>query len=269
MRYVGRLLLIAGLVLPALPCFQAEAATQVLGLVASNGAPTPLQCQGGICRGFFASFCLQQYRPSPIVYSEYRVGPVGALTLVARRADGSAIRLPAGDMVAIRTDIDFSSVIISVPESELKALGAVSASIEVAPLTSVVPAAVAGDPSPQSPEEIAYATGMLRRLAQRSFEDRGANTDAARVATFLVNTLPAQEPTTAAGRRNALDRAVELAGGKNLDPAAVSTAAQMLEACAAGVEAGASFDLRLCMKLHQTDMMSTFNRDFWERTGGS
>src|SRR5262249_17390304 len=127
MRHIHRLLLIAGLALPALPGVRAEAATQVLGLVASNGAPTPLECRDGICRGFFSSFCLQQYRPSPIVYSEYRMGPVGGLMLIAQRADGSQVRLPAGDMVAIRTDFDFSSVIISVPESKLKALGAISA----------------------------------------------------------------------------------------------------------------------------------------------
>ena len=33
----------------------AQAASQVLGLVASNGLPTPLQCEDGVCAGRVAS----------------------------------------------------------------------------------------------------------------------------------------------------------------------------------------------------------------------
>jgi hypothetical protein len=31
----------------------------------------------------------------------------------------------------------------------------------------------------------------------------------------------------------------------------------------------AEVDLKLCLQLRQTDLMSRFNRDFWDSTGGS
>ena len=141
-------ILFAALALPALLAGRAEAAPQLLGLVASNGVPTPLQCKGGVCGGFFSSFCLQQYRPAPLIYTEYRLAPPGGLTLLVTRADSTQLRLPAEGLVTIRSEIDFSSVTMSIPEARLKALGAVSAAIEVAPLTSILPVPVAGDATP-------------------------------------------------------------------------------------------------------------------------
>jgi hypothetical protein len=268
-RGIRLMLLLAALALPALIAARAEAAPQALGLVASNGLPTPLQCRDGVCSGFFSSFCLQQYRPAPLVYAEYRLAPGGGLTLLATRADGSRIKLPADGLVTFRTRIDFSSVIISISEDRLKALGAVSAAIEVAPLTTVLPVPVAGDPNPQSAEEIAYVTGPLRRMAQASFEDRGEGRDQARVVTLVVNSLPAQEPRTEAGRQSVWDKAMALVAGLPLDQAAVAGAENMYRSCGAAVDARATPDLRLCLELRQTDLMSSFNRSFWDRSGGS
>src|SRR5262245_21767484 len=71
---------------------------------------------------------------------------------------------------SISIDTGFTSVTISLPVARLKALGAVSSAIEVAPLTSILPVPSAGDPDPQSPEEIAQAIGPMRRLAAEIFE---------------------------------------------------------------------------------------------------
>jgi hypothetical protein len=261
--------LFAALALPALLAARAEAAPQLLGLVASNGTPTPLQCQSGVCSGFFSSFCLQQYRPAPLVYTEYRLAPQSGLTLLVTRADSSRMRLPAEGLVTIRSKIDFSSVTISIAEARLKALGAVSAAIEVAPLTSILPVPVAGDATPQGAQEIAYATGKLRQLAQKSFEDRGEARDEARLATLLVNSFPAKEPKTAAGRAAVWDKALALAAGQPLDPVAVANASKMYSACGVTADLNADLDLKLCVQLRQTDLMSRFNRDFWDATGGS
>ena len=35
-----------------------QAAPQILGIVASNGLPTPLHCADGYCGAYLASFCL-------------------------------------------------------------------------------------------------------------------------------------------------------------------------------------------------------------------
>jgi hypothetical protein len=269
MRRFHLAILAGALAILGLPVGRAEAAPQVLGLVASNGLPTPLQCRGGVCRGFFSSFCLQQYRQAPLVNTEYKLGPQGGLTLLVTLADSRQVRVPAEGLAEIRSEIDFSSVIISISQARMKALGGIAAAVEVAPMTSILPVPVAGDSMPQSAEEIATATGKLRLLAGRSFEDGGALRDEARLTTLLVNSLPATEPKSAAGRQAVWDQALALAADRALDPAAAANAARAYRAC--GVAAGmhADLDLKLCLELHQTDLMSGFNRDFWESTGGS
>ena len=259
---------LAALALFALFAARAEAATQILGIVASNGVPTPLHCQDGSCHGFFSSFCLQEDRPAPHVYTAYQLAPGGGLTLVATRADGSRIRVPAETMASLRSEIGFSSVTISIPEATLKALGAVDASIEVAPMTTALPVPVAGDPDPQTPEEIALATGKMRQLAEKSFETPGDMRDVARLAALVVNSLPADDPRSAPARQAAWDKAMGLAG-HGIDPAAAAIASQMFVDCGRAVDLRAEFDLSLCMQMHQTDIMSNFNRDFWDSTGGS
>ena len=182
-----------GLAFIALGAFAApngQAASQILGLVASNGLPTPLQCQDGSCSGHFSSFCLQEARPAPSADSEYALAPGGSLTLIATMADGSQARLPGNGLLSLRTMIGFTSIRISLPEAKLKALGAVSVAVEVAPMTSAMPVPVANDVNPQTREEIAFATGAMRHLAQAAFEDRNGTADAARLSSLVINALP-------------------------------------------------------------------------------
>src|ERR1700687_1924853 len=98
----------------------AGAASQVLGLVASNGLATPLHCQDGTCTGHFSAFCLQEQRPAPSADSASRV------------AAGRVFRLPPNDLLPLRPRIGFTSVRMSLPEAKLKSLGAVSVAVEVA-----------------------------------------------------------------------------------------------------------------------------------------
>jgi hypothetical protein len=268
-RKIRLAVLFAALALPALPAARAEAATQILGIVASNGMPTSLQCQDGVCRGFFSSFCLEQDRPAPHVYAEYRLAAGGGLTLVAARADGSRVRLPAAGLVTLRSEIGFSSLSISISEARLKALGVTSAAIDVAPMTTALPVAVAGDPNPLTAEEIAYVTGKLRRLAEPAFEKSGKMNDEARLATMVVNSLPAEEPKTTAGRQAVWSAVMAQTAGQPIDPTAVAVTSRMFSDCGAAVDLRAEFNLSLCMQLHQTDLMSSFNRDFWDSLGGS
>ena len=239
----------------------AEAAPQILGLVSSNGVPTPLSCGKGLCSGFVSSFCLQAGRPSPKTDSEYRLAPGGGLTLIARRADGSSIRLPGDNLVAVRSRIGFSSVTLSLPEARLKALGAVSVAIEVAPLTSVLPVPEAGDGNPQTAADIAYATGVKRRIAQQSFETPGEASDAARLAALVINSLPADEPKSEASRDAIWEKALMLAAGSPLDPQGIAEAAGMYRNCGAAVDAHTAMNLKVCMETHQAGLIGALELD--------
>ena len=245
----------------------AEAAPQALGLVASNGVLTPLRCDGGLCSGVVGSFCLQFARPAPDPDSDYRLAEGGGITLVGERADGSALRLSADSLVAIRSRMGFSSVTVSVPDSELKAMGVVKAALEIAPLTSVLPVAVAGDSDPETPGEIAQALGPERRLARSTFEAPGESGDAVRVVTLVINSLPAREPTSAVGREAAWRAAVSQAAGAALDPQGLVVASRIYRDCGTAVDAGASATLGACMERAEQGLIGTLEFDFEGQSG--
>ena len=248
----------------------AAAASQVLGLVASNGLPTPLRCQDGTCSGHFSAFCLQEQRPAPSANSEYGLAPGGSLTLIATLADGRTLRLPGNDLLTIRTRIGFTSVRMSLPEEKLKMLGAVAVAVEVAPMTSILPRAVANDPDPLTAEEIALATGPMRRSAAQPFEKPGEAADAARVSSMMINLLPEDEPQTAAGRDALWNQAIALsAGNRSLTPVGVDDARRIYSNCEISVASKSSFNLRSCLEIHHADLMAQTNRAFWASSGGS
>ena len=84
MSFRSALFALSALAAIGMPVAGADAASQVLGLVASNGAPTPLTCIDGQCSAQFSTFCLQQNRPAPSRGDDYAVAAGGSLTLVAR-----------------------------------------------------------------------------------------------------------------------------------------------------------------------------------------
>jgi hypothetical protein len=267
---MARFMILATLFLAGLASTPVQAASQVLGLVASNGLPTPLRCIEGTCSGHFSTFCLQEQRPAPSADSEYRLAPGSALTLIATYADGHTARLPAGDLLNIRTRIGFTSVRISLAQEKLRALGAVSVAIEVAPMTSILPLPVAGDPDPLSAQEIALATGPMRRAAELPFEKPGEAADAIRLSSLIVNLLPEDEPQSTAGREALWNRAVVLARTSgNPSLAGIEDAHRIYSGCELSIASLTSFNLRTCMEIHHADLMAETNRGFWNSMGGS
>ena len=175
-----------------------QAAPQILGIVASNGLPTPLHCADGYCSAYLASFCLQEARYAPNSGSEYRLVPGGQLTIIASLGGGRTLRLAAGDLLTIRTRSGFTALRVSLPEARLKALGATAAAVEVGPKTTVLPLAYAGDPHPQSADEVATAAGPLRQIAAETFDRPGETADTARLIELVINRLPDRSQPSAA-----------------------------------------------------------------------
>src|SRR6516164_7094170 len=101
----------------------AQAAPQILGIVASNGLPTPLHCAGGYCSAYLASFCLQEARYAPNSGSEYHLATGGRLTLVAKLADGRTLRLAGEDFRTPRTRSASTPLNFRLPQARLAALG--------------------------------------------------------------------------------------------------------------------------------------------------
>ena len=168
----------------------AAAAPQALGLMASKG-PVPLACSGGECRAEVTAFCLQEARSVPSEGTAYEPVGAGPMRLVLTRADGSTVTLNAAEHARLSSRRGFTAMSIAVPHALLARHAAVSASVEIGPEVTLAPVAVAGDPTPQSEDELALAAGPFRKIATERLE-QGAAADAARLTQRLINALPAR-----------------------------------------------------------------------------
>ena len=271
MLKIGNVLLVPGTVMAVLAFGQAEAAPQILGLMASAGMPTPLHCRDGLCTGSFASFCLQEAREAPADGEEYKVAPGGNLLLDATLADGRHVQMPANDLAIVRVRDGYLSVQISLPEAKLAALGVptkrASLALEVGPETSVLPVEQAGDPDPQTPEEIAEATGPLRHLAARTLDRSSEDTDAARWVGLLINALPPENSPEHIAL-DALFRQVVASNGEgSWTSDGLAEAGQIVQMCQSFP--ATSLAIGFCLAGQQHGLVSILNTEFWDDAGGS
>lgn len=246
----------------------AQSTPQVLGLVASNGIPTPLTCTDDECSAHLSAFCLQQAREAPASGTAYAPAEGGRVTLVATTADGRTLRLPGEPHLAFESRIGFTSVRVSLPRRTLAALGATEAAVEIGARVSLLPTAVARDPDPQTAQEIALATGPMRDAASRMFEAPGAASDAARIASLLINTLP-QDPRDDGVHEGLWRAAAAHPVVTRATPEGVATARRLYDSCSLAVRSGSIFTMRSCLEIRHADLMATTNHAFWDSMGGS
>ncbi len=248
----------------------AEAAPQILGLIASNGHATPLDCDGGDCTAQLSAFCLQETRHPPSSATRYEVAPGGDIALLVTTADGRGLRLPVAGSVEFETLIGFTSVKATLPETEaarlVAELGATGIAIEIGPLVSLLPADETKDPNPQSEDEIALATGAMRDAAQAMFEARGVG-DGARITNLLINALPAWQDDQMAAARHFWDRPPPLVAVAA--PEGLKTAERIYRGCRISVESRSALSMKSCLQLKHADMMAETNHRFWRESGGS
>ena len=257
----------------ALPWSGAAAAPQVLGLVASNGVATPLDCSGPECDAHFSAFCLQQARDAPSHGDAYAVAPGGAVTLVVSTADGRSLRLPGEGTLRFTALIGFTSVRIALPRLALadleSRLGATKVAVEIGPGVSLLPIERRGDPDPQTAAEIALATGPMRAAAALAFEAPGRAADAARLTGLLINALPERGLEDRALRDGLWDSTVGADAVAALTPPGLRAGRNIYETCRISVESRSMFTMRNCLELRHADLMARTNHEFWEATGGS
>jgi hypothetical protein len=264
----------AAVALISLAASHVDAAPQILGLVASNGMPTPLHCQDGFCIGYFASFCLQEARDAAATGHEYKLARGGGLTLIATQPDGGSLRLPANDLLTIRLRSGFSTVGVSLAEVTLDALGirtlaADSLAVEVEPETTILPVVASDDANPQSPEEIAQAIGPLRHLAAEMFDRSGVIPDAARLVGLLINALPPEHAPGLVAIDSLFRQVLARVGSDRLGAEGVAEAERIAKRCQRLVNSPTSFALGACLDREQVSLLATLNNQFWVAAGGS
>jgi hypothetical protein len=247
----------------------ASASPQVLGLVSMN-EPLTMICDEKGCRAELSAFCLQQVRDNPDPDAQYTPADGADLALIGTRADGSTVRLDAADYASFESARGYTSVDASIDATTMQSLGLVSVSIEVGKTVSLLPTQEADDPDPQTPEEVALATGTYRSKAVEFFDASGEQADAIRLTNVMINDLPehGRGPTDSDG--TVLAAALDNGIAETVDPGAVQRASDMFAICREKVDVTHHVDnMRECLSGSHDRMIINSNIQFWESLGGS
>ncbi len=152
--------LVLAIALAAIGASQAAAAPQLIALLPIND-PVALTCADGTCTAELATYCLQEHRGAPEPGHAYRPQGGGAFGFALVDAAGAGIPLDVEP--TIRAARTYVAVTIFIPDG----VAAGATGLVVGDGVVLVPEPVAGDPNPQTPEEIADATMLARSLGQR------------------------------------------------------------------------------------------------------
>jgi hypothetical protein len=269
MANIHRPILIAALALAGLAGGRAQAASQVLGLVASL-RPTPMACTAAGCRAALSAFCLQQARPDPTLGTVYLAAPGAPLTLVVTSRTGETRHLDATRYLAFVGDRGFTSVTARLPAAALAGLAAAAVAIEVGRDASLLPAPKAGDDNPQGEDEVALATGPNRAKAEPFFDRPGRDADAIRLTNAMINELPAVgwAKTDTDGRL--LSRVEDQYRGAPVDPAGRGLAERIHGQCVTRVDVTHHMaSMRACLEGSHDVLVTHTNIDYWRSLGGS
>lgn len=243
----------------ALSLAPAQAAPQILGLIASN-EPVPMTCIGGTCTAELSSVCLQEHRPTPATGTVYWAAKGTHITLTVTGPNGVNRRLSVAGALTFTSLRQFSAVKVSLPEATVRQLGDGAVRLSVEPMASIIPVAVAGDPNPQSAGEIARYTGPLRALAEKAFESDTERVDATRVLNQMVNRLP--ENSTAG-----IEKAASLWQQTVRKDVAAGTRKYLtraIENCRETLRTGVMSDLRSCLSYHHDYLSGENTTNGWQ-----
>ncbi|MGH6939313.1 hypothetical protein [Hypericibacter sp.] len=246
----------------------AKADPQVLGIVASL-EPQPLTCDESGCHADLTAFCLERERHNPLPGQVYLPVANADIRVIGLHADGSTITLPTTPYLQFTTRRGFTSIEASLDPTIYRALGLIGASIFVGQRVSLLPEADARDTDPRLAEEIALATGPNRLTAQQFYDDHGADSDALRLTSAMINSLPTgYRREDSDGRVWAAPQVVSLE--TKVDPAGLAEAAQMHADCQVKVDVTHHVDsMRACLEGSHDRLSLRQNIDLWNAIGGS
>ncbi len=259
-------ILAAALPLTLAPLFGAQAAPQVLVLVAT-AQPVELTCANGQCSAEFTSLCLQEHRAQPAKGTPYAAFNTAAVHVIGERHNGSTVTLPLTPDPAFTAERGHTAVKVSVPVSWLHDRDLAAVHVKMDDLVTLLPVAVADDPAPLTDGDIELAAGPLTRTAAFVLDGRAAEVDAARLTAAAINALAARGSRLTAGDRAALwDTVVapriDAAGAGAARPGA-TLARETFAQCSASTLAG-PLRLRECLGAAHDMLIGPVNTAYWD-----
>jgi hypothetical protein len=260
-----RRVLLAVLCAIVFPVGHAMAAPQILGLVATADTPTELKCVNGTCSAEFSAICLQQGREAPKNGTPYAAVDSAALTFVVTGKDGVQTRLPAAGL-AISSARSYAAVTIRIPESAVRALGGDRVAVEVGQGAALTPVAKAGDPEPQTQQDIAGAIKTYRAVGQATLADSSPLAHGYRGMMAMVNALPRGEPQRTDMQESRLARDTLRSVGMPAEARAFTE--ERLEFCENLTSSGwHTGGLRPCLQQQHDAFITNKNHAYWNAAG--
>ena len=241
----------------------AAAAPQILALLETT-EPTPLACSGGVCRAEFSTMCLQRNREVPSPGTAYAPASPDAVALVLYDADGRATRVAGAPHLKFVVPHSYLSTVASIPEAELRRLGAIRAAVEIAPLASLIPEAKRDDTSPLSADEIAAVTGPQRALAERVVANARDTVSAVRAANRFANALLVT-PAATQDERLAMWHDIVAASGADATAAGIARIDNIIDTCQFYDEHRGFEGFRGCLRYRRDLLLESINDTYWRR----
>lgn len=266
---LATVLLVAGsMAMAGVGATEVWAAPQSVGLLAMS-RPVPLRCEDGNCVANLSGFCLEPRRDNPLPTTPYELAG-GSVTLVLTRADGSSVRLPAEGRVRFAAEREYTAIKARINDKLLADHAAVSAAIEIGPRVTLIPETDRDDPTAHSREDIAFATGRLRPLAETIFEIPSIETDTVRLTAALIQALPWRAISDPAVRRSLWRRVVVERGLEGVFSAAgADRARKVFRRCVRRAEYGYITPLRRCLELEHDALIAGMMKRYKAALGTS
>ncbi len=250
---------IATFPLTAIVLAPAQAAPQILGLIAST-EPVPMTCANGTCTAELSSVCLQQHRATPPTGTVYRPAKGTHITLAVTGPNGIKRRMRVEAVINFKSLRQFSAVKVSLPEATVRQLGNGQAKLSVGPMASIIPVAVKGDSNPQSAGEIARYTGPLRAAAENAFKRDGDRVNATRILNQMVNRLPEDSNAGMEKVASLWQQTV----GKDVTVGTQKFLKYAVKDCRETLRTGVRSDLRSCLSYHHDYLSGENTTNGWQ-----
>lgn len=254
----------------------AQAAPQILGLVASNG-PIPLKCNTFYCAADFTTFCLQQERKGPSRNQVYHAHNGGeGIRVLGVKPSGEVAEIANGSALEIIAPRGQTVVNMSFPKRLLDKHGVVRVAIDIGANVSLLPEEKPNDYNRQTEQDIAIATGPLRELGTRVVDQNKAKVAAADVLNRVVTLLPPGNRAASTRVRNSVwDKVAVTLPSDDVYRSAISTAKRTFDNCHVHTEGSAytrstsvtgrnSLSLRDCLTVGHDALISPLNKTYWD-----
>lgn len=254
-----RLTLATAALFVTLPLHAAQAAPQMLGLLADNAIP--FHCEDGMCTAEVSAICLQQERELPAWGTAYRAIVPERLSLSGTRADGSMASMPVGDTADFESARGSWAVTIRIPESAVRTLGVTDGTLAIEGRVALAPIPEPDDPLPQTAAEIATAVATFRKPHKSIVGERAPDMAAAHVMNEMINALP---HTTLDPDKRGGDLWRKTFGSDARNQPGMQQAATFYDVCAQELILVDPVTLRHCLRLGHDDFVTKVNVQYWE-----